>query len=90
MGGDAQMLMSLIGDLGALGFVLWMAWRMTNHTIPRLAKSFEDATDRQRNDFKEMLKEQRDSCATMMEREREVHGQHVDRIVETLKELRAA
>lgn len=85
---DSQMLISLVGDLGALGFVFWMAWRLANNTIPRLAKQFEEASDRQRSDFKELLQEQRDAFSAMMEREREVHGQHVTSIVESIKELK--
>jgi hypothetical protein len=85
---DAQILISLVGDLGALGFVFWMAWRLTNHTIPRLAAQFEAATDRQRADFKEMLSTQRDAFSNMMERERQVHGEHIARVIEAIKDLR--
>ena len=83
-----QTFVSLVGDLGALGFVFFMTWRLANSTIPRLAKQFEDAGEKQRVDFKEILQEQRDTFVSMLEREQEVHGQHVTRIVESIKELK--
>lgn len=83
-----QTFVSLVGDLGALGFVFFMTWRLANNTIPRLAKQFEDASEKQRADFKELLQEQRATFVSMMEREQEVHGQHVTRIVESIRELK--
>lgn len=105
---NTQMIVSLIGDLGAMGFVLWLTWKLTNHTIPRLAKEFQEGVaaarkdfkdllheqrsdykeslQQQRSDFREMFQAQRTDFETMMEREREVHGEHVDRIVESLRE----
>lgn len=84
----AETLVSLIGDLGAIGFVFYMAFRLTNHTIPRLATQFENANERQRQDFKEMLQQQRDAFHAMMEREREVHGQHIQRLVDAIRDQR--
>jgi hypothetical protein len=62
----------LVSALGPMGFVMWLVWRTTNHTIPRLAKSFEDAIDRQRGEFRETLTEQRADFMSSIDRERQV------------------
>lgn len=81
----SENLISMVGEFGALGFVFWMAWRLANHTIPRLAKQFETATEKQRQDFKEILAQQRETFHEMIKREREVHGQHVQHIVDAIR-----
>jgi hypothetical protein len=72
----------LAGNLGALGFIFWLVWRMSNHTIPRLVDEFKEGLNKQRTDFKEIaslaridflsqLAEQRTSFRDQLERERE-------------------
>lgn len=91
-------MISLLSDLGAMAFVLWLVWRTTNHTIPRLAEKFEEGIEKQRQDFKAqsekersdfaaLLAEQRTFFSAQIEREREFSCRQTDSIVETLKEL---
>jgi hypothetical protein len=77
---EHQFLVSLIGDLGALGFILWITHRLTTHTIPRLAKQFEEATEKQRQDFREALKEQRVMFEARARREEEIFTHSLDRL----------
>jgi len=84
-----DMLSQLISALGPMGFVMWLVWRTTNHTIPRLAKGFEDAIERQRIDFKESLKEMREGFFREMDRERETHTRRVDRFADAVEKLAA-
>lgn len=56
---DVNFTVDIFSNLGALGFVFWLVWRTTNHTIPRLAKSFEEGLKDARTDFKEGLKDSR-------------------------------
>lgn len=85
-------LTSLIAEaikvLGPMGFILWLVHRNTTHTIPRLAKDYMDSQDKARQDFKEILVDQRETFIREMQREREVHGQSVDSIVDSIKELK--
>lgn len=96
---DFSFIIDLVGNLGALGFIFWLVWRTTNHTIPRLASSFEDALKLQREDFKVVTAQERqdfhnhvvshrDFFAAQMERERQVNSQQIDKLVEALKDLK--
>lgn len=82
-----DLMTQLVSALGPMGFVMWLVYRTTNHTIPRLAKSFEDAGDRQRSDFKEALGDQRDAFSREMERERQVHAEHMGRLASAVERL---
>jgi hypothetical protein len=86
---EYEILTQLVSALGPMGFVMWLVWRTTHHTIPRLAKSFEDATDRQRVDFKEIMHDQRQSFQQEMEHEREAHTKQMDRLAEAIEKLAA-
>jgi glutathionylspermidine synthase len=86
---DSSMLVQLIGDLGSLGFILWLVHRTTTHTIPRLAKEFAEATEKLRQDFKEILQAQREDFRRELEREREINGKQTERIIEAIRETRA-
>jgi hypothetical protein len=81
MNQDYALFLDLFSNLGAIGFIFWLTWRTTNHTIPRLAQSFEDSIkvtrddfkvtlQQQRNDFKELLEQHRDFFAKQVENER--------------------
>ena len=83
---QGQLFISIVGDLGALGFVFWMTWRMTNYTIPRLASQFEEAIDRQRNDFKEMILQQQNFFEKQVEREREFQEKRFSAIINAFSE----
>lgn len=82
-----DLMTQLVSALGPMGFVMWLVYRTTNHTIPRLAKSFEDAGDRQRSDFKEALNDQRDAFSREMERERQVHTEQMGRLASAVERL---
>jgi len=95
---DSQMLMNLVGNLGALGFIFWLVWRTTNHTIPRLADSFEKGITNQRQDHKEdmeraradylqALVQQRNDFCSQLERERTLHSERAGELAQALKEL---
>jgi len=59
-------LVDIIGNIGALGFVLVLFWHTTSHTIPKLTRSFEESTKTARQDFRDMLKTQRDDFREML------------------------
>ena len=61
----------LVGQLGALGFIFWLVHRTTTHTIPRLAKGFEEATKEQRQDFAKMVEAQRQDFNSISEAQRD-------------------
>lgn len=84
---SSQLLVSLLGDLGAMGFILYLTHRLTTHTIPRLAEQFETATEKQRQDFKEMLAEQRQDFAAWHQRENAFHEAQTSSLVEAVKDL---
>lgn len=79
--------LNLISNLGAMGFVLWMSFRLTNHTIPRLATQFEEAVERQRQDFKDILQQQRADMLMMVDRQEKAHQEEVQKLVDSVKEL---
>lgn len=78
---SSELVTQLISAFGPMGFVMWLVWRTTNHTIPRLAQSFEAAIERQRQDFGSMIQQQRMDFERMILREQEIHKEHVDRLV---------
>lgn len=61
-------LIGLVGNLGAVGFVIWLAHRLTAKTIPEMTRTFTSATERQRDDFRATLKDQREAYETSMQR----------------------
>lgn len=80
-----QIFVSLISDLGAMGFILWMTHRLTTQTIPRLARQFEEASEKQRQDFKAMLKEQREMFESRARREEELFTKSVERLASAIE-----
>lgn len=77
-----KIMVDLISALGPMGFVFWLVWRTTSHTIPRLAKGFEDGIEKQRQDFKEML-------YTFQENEQRTHEKEMERICTSIDNLAA-
>lgn len=67
-----NLLTQLVSALGPMGFVMWLVHRTTTVTIPRLAKSFEEALDRERADYKAALAEQRSDLLRLVDREHDV------------------
>jgi len=84
---DFDLIVSLVGDLGAMGFILYLTHHLTTHTIPRLARQFEEAIDKQRADFKETLAQQRQDFQHWIEREQQVHLDEVTKLTEALKDI---
>ena len=93
---NTQMMVELVSNLGSLGFILWLAHRLTTQTFPRLAQENNEAqaTARKENneaqavtrkDFKESLALQRDDFRREMDREREIHGQQTSRIIDAIE-----
>lgn len=90
-------MVELVSSLGTFGFVLWLVHRTTTHTIPRLAaenaarqeqqrEDFLGAQNQTRDDFRAALTEQRGDFKQEMEREREVHGGHIDQVISAIRE----
>jgi len=84
---DANMLVQLMGDLGSLGFILYLVHRTTTHTIPRLADAYIVAEERLRQDFKEMLQIQRHDFTDALERERQILTDQTERICIAIRDL---
>jgi hypothetical protein len=91
--------MDLAGNVGSLGFILWLVWRTTNHTIPRLARDFKEGLDKQRSDFKDtsamartdflsQLAEQRTNFKDQLERERELNRKQVDQFLNAVSKIK--
>ena len=59
-------IISLAGNLSAIGFVIWLAHRLTTKTIPDMTDAFTRATERQRDDFRTTLTQQRDAHEAML------------------------
>lgn len=81
---------ALIRDFGAFSVIIFMLYRMSTVTIPKMVDQFKEITDQQRADYKAIATQQMEFFHREMEREREIHGAHVERIIETLKNLEAA
>lgn len=62
----ADTIISLAGNLSAIGFVIWLAHRLTTKVIPDMTTTFTQATERQREDFRCTLSEQRQAHETML------------------------
>lgn len=85
---EQTLLVSLLSDLGSMGFILWLTHRLTTETIPRLARQFEVATEKQRMDFKDILAQQRADHLVALERTDRLHEAHVTRIVDAVDRLK--
>jgi hypothetical protein len=96
---DVSIIVDLVSNLGSMGFILYLVHRTTTHTIPRLARENHDvekcqredflrAQEQTRADFREALTEQREAFQREMAREREIHGAHVERLLEEIRRSR--
>jgi hypothetical protein len=85
---EINFIFELVTNLGAIGFIFWMAWRTNNVTIPRIVKNSEDAIKLQRDDFLSATKEQREFFKIQVEREREISQMQSTKIVETITDLK--
>ena len=71
MEANPNLILELVGNLGAIGIVLWLVVRTTNHTIPRLAKQYEDGLEKQRSDSKDQNDKAAKVFETSLEKQRE-------------------
>lgn len=78
MNQDYAMFLDLFSNLGAIGFIFWLTWRTTNHTIPRLAQSFEESIKVTRDDFKATLQQQRDDFRSLLKQNQEFFAKQVE------------
>jgi hypothetical protein len=92
---EPEFYLNLVSNAPSLGFILWLVWRMNNHTIPRLVADFKEGIDKQRSDYKEIsliaradflsqLAEQRSSFKDQLERERELNRRQVEQFFATI------
>ena len=90
----------LIKLLGPMGFIMYLVWKFQHHTIPRLASENHAAQKQQREDFKDILKQQLQKFDEMqrtqqeffqriIEREQSVHENQTREIVSAVKDLAA-
>lgn len=77
----------LVSDLGALGFVLWLAHRLTAKTIPDLTERYTSAADKQRADFRQMLEQQRVDFSDLHKRDHDVHEARMATMVDAIRTL---
>jgi hypothetical protein len=84
---------NVVGDLGAIAIVFWLVIRVTNHTLPRLARTFEEGIRNARADFKVMADQQREDFFKLIEDHREFFARmlkqehkKIDQIAELLKD----
>jgi hypothetical protein len=78
MNQDYALFLDLFSNLGAIGFIFWLFWRTTNHTIPGLAQSFEESIKVTRDDFKATLNQQRDDFKEILEQHKEFFSKQVE------------
>lgn len=79
---DPKLVLALVGDLGAIGFVLWLAHRLTAVTIPAMTEAFAAAAERQRSDFRETLEKQRSDFTAFHKQEHEAHEVRLQRVMD--------
>lgn len=75
-------LVNLAGNLTAVGFVVWLAHRLTTKIIPDMAAAFIAANERQRQDFRETLERQRQDFAEFHKRENLAHELRLQGVIE--------
>jgi hypothetical protein len=75
-------LINLAGNLSAVGFVCWLAHRLTTQTIPDMAARFTDASDKQRADFRETLEKQRADFHAFHQQEHESHEARLQKVMD--------
>lgn len=75
-------ILNLAGNLSAVGFVIWLAHRLTTKTIPDLSTSFVQASERQRKAFTETLQAQRQDFASFHDREHTAHEARLQAVMD--------
>lgn len=91
-------LTGLLSDLGSMGFIVWLFYRMNTKTVPEMANKFDASVKEQRAEFAVSLKDleekhaeeldrQREDFRIEVERERENCTKQIDRLDQSLKDL---
>lgn len=86
---EVESILDVASNVGAMGFVLFLAHRLTTSTIPALFAKFEEATAKQRDDFGRALSMQREDFERWHEHENKFHETQIESIVGALTELTA-
>ena len=79
--------LSLMQLFGPMGFIMYITWRFQHHTIPRLVAENHAAMHQARNDFREILANQREDFKATIEREQAVHEPQTDMIIQRLNTI---
>ena len=82
---DVSTLIGHAGDLSALGFVVYLAYRLTTKTIPELTREYVGAANKQREDFREILEKQRDDFRAWNRQSHDVHEARMDALVDAVR-----
>lgn len=82
---DPSTLIGHASDFTALGFVVWLAHRLTTKTIPELTREFTRAAEKQRQDFREMLEKQRTDYHDWHKETHAVHEDRMDALVDAVR-----
>jgi hypothetical protein len=77
---------NLVSNLGALGFIFWLVWRTTNHTIPRLAEDFQKGLKEARDDYRMSSKQQRDDLCKFFAEQLASERSKIDRLVDSMRD----
>lgn len=75
-------LLNVAGNLTAVGFVIWLTHRLTTRTIPDMTDAYLRASEKQRDDFRESLKAQRDDFADFHNREHQTHESRLQSVMD--------
>ena len=75
-------LINLAGNLSAVGFIIWLAHRLTTKTIPEMTERFQKATESQREDFRQTLEKQRADFADFHKREHDAHESRLQAVMD--------
>lgn len=81
-----DVMFNLVSNLGALGFIFWLVWRTTNHTIPRLAEDFKNGLKEARDDYRATAKQQRDDLCKFFAEQLASERSKIDRLVDSMRD----
>jgi hypothetical protein len=84
---DPNVVVSLITDLGSFGFILYLVHRTQTHTIPKLVSTFVESNEKQREDFKGVLVNERENFERMLNSQQELSGKMHESVSVEIKHL---
>ena len=97
MDGTGQ-ITEIASNLGSLGVLIFLFWRIITKTIPDLTEKFKDELDEQRkdflktmedhrNDFQASINNHRDFFEQMLCREKENNNQNINRLASSIDNI---